>query len=135
MTMHDGAFMAFYQTIKGLKTSQAIVSLLHNPKHNMQNFEVKMGFGLHTGWAIEGAIGSKAKVEASYLSPNVNMAARLEAATKQFGVDILISGEFYNGTSDGVKCTCRISFCGAPLASASERRASLSTRSFLPRER
>ena len=41
-----------------------------------------MGFGLHQGWAIEGAIGSKFKVDASYLSPNVNMASRLEAATK-----------------------------------------------------
>ena len=41
-----------------------------------------MGFGLHFGWAIEGAIGSLFKIDASYLSPNVNMAARLEAATK-----------------------------------------------------
>jgi len=49
-----------------------------------------MGFGLHVGWAIEGAIGifniiiigSVFKIDASYLSPNVNMASRLEAATK-----------------------------------------------------
>jgi len=46
------------------------------------NFRVRLGFGLHHGWAIEGAIGSFFKVDASYLSPNVNMAARLEAATK-----------------------------------------------------
>jgi class 3 adenylate cyclase len=50
-----------------------------------------MGFGLHIGWGIEGAVGSKFKIDASYLSPNVNMAARLEAATKQFGVTLLIS--------------------------------------------
>lgn len=56
------------------------------------DFKVKMGFGLHQGWAIEGAIGSQFKVDASYLSPNVNMAARLEAASKQFGTAILISG-------------------------------------------
>ena len=55
-----------------------------------------MGFGLHQGWAIEGAIGSQFKVDASYLSPNVNMASRLEAATKQFGSSILISGELRN---------------------------------------
>ena len=54
-----------------------------------------MGFGLHVGWAIEGAIGSEFKIDASYLSPNVNMASRLEAATKQFGVHILISGSMY----------------------------------------
>jgi class 3 adenylate cyclase len=56
------------------------------------NFKVKMGFGLHQGWAIEGAIGSFFKIDASYLSPNVNMAARLEAATGQFKTLILISG-------------------------------------------
>lgn len=39
------------------------------------NFRVNMGFGLHQGWAIEGAIGSDFKIDASYLSPNVNMAA------------------------------------------------------------
>jgi len=54
-----------------------------------------MGFGLHQGWAIEGAIGSYFKIDASYLSPNVNMASRLEMATMQYGVHILISGELY----------------------------------------
>jgi len=62
----------------------------------MPNYSVKMGFGLHVGWAIEGAIGSFYKIDASYLSPNVNMASRLEAATKQFGVPLLISGELIN---------------------------------------
>ena len=32
------------------------------------DFKVKMGFGLHVGWAIEGTIGSKFKIDASYLS-------------------------------------------------------------------
>lgn len=43
------------------------------------------------GWAIEGAIGSSYKIDASYLSPHVNIASRLEAATKQYGVPFLIS--------------------------------------------
>jgi hypothetical protein len=41
-----------------------------------------LGFGLHFGWGIEGAIGSEYKIDASYLSPNVNLASRLEYATK-----------------------------------------------------
>jgi class 3 adenylate cyclase len=52
-----------------------------------------MGFGLHYGWAIESAIGSDFKIDVSYLSPNVNIASRLEAASKQFGIDLLISGQ------------------------------------------
>lgn len=51
-----------------------------------------MGFGLHLGWAIEGPIGSHFKIDASYLSPNVNMASRLNAATRQFGVPLIFSG-------------------------------------------
>lgn len=50
--------------------------------NRMKNYKVRMGYGLHIGWGIEGAIGSEYKIDASYLSPNVNMAARLEAATK-----------------------------------------------------
>ena len=38
--------------------------------------------------------GSEYKIDASYLSPNVNMASRLEAATKQFGATILLSEDF-----------------------------------------
>lgn len=55
-----------------------------------------MGFGLHVGWAIEGSIGSFYKIDASYLSPHVNISARLEAATRQYGIPILISGQLYD---------------------------------------
>jgi len=66
-----------------------------------------MGFGLHQGWAIEGAIGSYFKIDASYLSPNVNLASRLEAATKQYQVPILISGNLQSIFSTNVGQLCR----------------------------
>lgn len=66
-----------------------------------------MGFGLHQGWAIEGAIGSYFKIDASYLSPNVNMSSRLEAATKQYGVNLLISGALFDILTRDVKSLCR----------------------------
>lgn len=62
-----------------------------------------MGFGLHVGWAIEGAIGSRFKIDASYLSPHVNMASRLEAATKQFGTSILVSEDFAKLLTPGLR--------------------------------
>ena len=71
-------------------------------------FQVKMGFGMHIGWAIEGAIGSKFKIDASYLSPNVNMAARLEAATNQFGTDMLLSEFFIQELSPAAQRYCRL---------------------------
>lgn len=71
------------------------------------NYAVGMGFGMHIGWAIEGAIGSKYKVDASYLSPNVNMAARLEAATHMYGVHILLSEWFVHELSRPCVRHCR----------------------------
>jgi class 3 adenylate cyclase len=62
----------------------------------MKNYSVKIGFGLHIGWSIEGAIGSEFKIDASYLSPNVGMASRLEGATKHYGVPLLVSSELYD---------------------------------------
>lgn len=67
-----------------------------------------MGFGIHYGWGIEGAIGSPYKIDASYLSPNVNIAARLEAATRQYGVSILISGELQEILTDSFKEITRL---------------------------
>jgi len=64
--------------------------------------------GLHFGWAVEGAIGSNKKIDASYLSPHVNMASRLEAATKQFGTPILISDSIYSLLSDPTRRLCRL---------------------------
>ncbi len=56
---------------------------------------------------LAGAIGSEYKVDASYLSPNVNTASRLEAATKQFGLPLLFSDHFARLLSPGVRATCR----------------------------
>ena len=59
-------------------------------QNRMPGYRVKIGFGLHVGWAIEGAIGSSRKIDATYLSPHVNLASRLEAATKQYVLCILL---------------------------------------------
>jgi class 3 adenylate cyclase len=76
--------LAFIKIISAINKSRKLIKYRENEGLNkrMPNYSVKMGFGLHVGWAIEGAIGSFYKIDASYLSPNVNMASRLEAATK-----------------------------------------------------
>lgn len=97
--------ISFIKIIEKINTSKTLEKYRYNEGLNKRipHYSVKMGFGLHLGWAIEGAIGSEYKIDASYLSPNVNLASRLEAATKQFGVPILISGEIYNYCSDNFK--------------------------------
>lgn len=59
-------------------------------------YKVRIGSGLHVGWAIEGAIGSNTKIDASYLSPNVNRTEFLESSTKEYGVALLLSEPFVN---------------------------------------
>ena len=84
--------LSFVKCIARITLSRKLQRYAKNPALNerIQHYNVKLGYGLHMGWGIEGAIGSMFKIDASYLSPNVNMAARLEAATKQFGTSILI---------------------------------------------
>ena len=60
---------------------------------------------------ILGTIGSAYKIDASYLAPDVNMAARLEAATKQFGVSLLMSHGFFNCLSSRIKTFVRCVDC------------------------
>jgi len=85
-----------------MKEQNATIDTTH-----LHKIKIEMGFGLHTGWAIEGAIGSKVKVDASYLSPHVNLASRLEAATKQYNVPLLMSDIFVSGLTGSVQSTCR----------------------------
>jgi class 3 adenylate cyclase len=78
------SIVSFLKIISETKksTKMQYYALHRELNERMPNYEVKMGFGLHVGWSIEGAIGSSYKIDASYLSPNVNMASRLEGATK-----------------------------------------------------
>ena len=100
-----GKFGEFNKT---LQTMAKNGSMHKDDISTFESFNVHMGFGMHIGWAIEGAIGSKYKIDASYLSPNVNMSARLEAATHQFGTHILVSEWFYNELSASAKHHCRM---------------------------
>ena len=66
-----------------------------------------MGFGLHLGWAIEGALGSFYKIDVSYLGTNVNMSNKLEEETKTYGAMILLTGQLYDFFTDACKKECR----------------------------
>jgi hypothetical protein len=68
----------------------------------------RLGLGLHIGWAIEGAIGSSLKMDATYLSPSVNITARLESATRAYGVDVLVSQAFAECLSEPAQGLLRL---------------------------
>jgi len=107
--LSDLSLFSFLKIFAKINQSPVLRKYRTNPKllERLPNYRVKMGFGLHVGWAIEGAIGSEYKIDASYLSPNVNIASRLEAATKQYGVPLLISSDLYVLFSEEIQKLCR----------------------------
>lgn len=52
---------------------------------------INIGMGLHAGKAISGTIGSDERMEYTVIGNTVNTASRIEASTKAFGADLLIS--------------------------------------------
>ncbi|KAL3941785.1 MAG: hypothetical protein SGBAC_003901 [Bacillariaceae sp.] len=68
---------------------------------------VKMGFGMHAGKAVQGAIGSQRKIDATYVSEAVNRAEFLESETKTYGLQLLMSGIFHSLLTESTKRRCR----------------------------
>jgi len=109
MRMCDMSVVAFCSAICAINKSSILADYREHPGFlaRITNYRVTMGFGLHLGYAIEGAIGSEFKIDASYLSPNVNTASRLEAATKQFKINLLMSHFLIDQCSTQFRDCCR----------------------------
>jgi len=104
--MCDGALTAFRRCVRGIAQSYKLQA--YNKHEEIMKFfdghySTRIGYGLHYGWAIEGAVGTNIKIDCSYLSPNVNLAARLESATKMYGVNILMSESFFSKLSPAMQ--------------------------------
>lgn len=57
---------------------------------------IMIGMGLHAGPAISGTIGSDERMEYTVIGNTVNTASRIEASTKAFGADLLITDDVIN---------------------------------------
>ena len=62
-------------------------------KIKLANLGVEIGVGINSGYAVIGNMGSDTRFDYSAIGDAVNIAARLESATKEMGVDILIGHE------------------------------------------
>lgn len=67
------------------------LAVLNDKRELRGKVPIKIGMGLHRGEAISGTIGSTERMEYTVIGDTVNQASRIEASTKSFGTDLLLS--------------------------------------------
>lgn len=109
-TLAELSLISFLKCIEQVTTDPRTLKYSKHPdiRRKLGDYLVKLGFGLHAGWAVEGALGSKYKIDLSYLSPNVDMSSRLEGLTKKYKKSLLFTNSIYNlMTSSSIMKMCR----------------------------
>jgi len=107
----DMAMVALTKILGAVHRSPVLASYRGHPGLQQRlgrNCRVNLSSGLHAGWAIEGAVGSEFKIEASYLSPNVSVAENVERAAQIYGVNILVTESVVCICSGAMAAKCRL---------------------------
>eukprot|EP00428_Durinskia_dybowskii_P028233 CAMPEP_0170250202 /NCGR_PEP_ID=MMETSP0116_2-20130129/24914_1 /TAXON_ID=400756 /ORGANISM="Durinskia baltica, Strain CSIRO CS-38" /LENGTH=502 /DNA_ID=CAMNT_0010501131 /DNA_START=205 /DNA_END=1710 /DNA_ORIENTATION=- len=105
------SIVAFSQILGSLHRSPLLASYRNHPGLQYRlgsNCRVNLSFGLHAGWAIEGAVGTEFKIDASYLSPNVSIATTVERATESYGVSVIVAQSVVDLCLPRLKSKCRL---------------------------
>ncbi|RME14306.1 MAG: HAMP domain-containing protein [Bdellovibrio sp.] len=89
-----------YNAVKACLEMRQALEELNQKRLQRGQVEIKIGIGLHTGEAISGTIGSSERMEYTVIGDAVNQAARIEASTKAFGADLLLSDEIAEKVKD-----------------------------------
>ena len=63
---------------------------------NDQKIPIRIGAGIHHGSLTLGTVGTRERMDTTVIGDIVNLASRLQEATKLYGVDIIISDTVYN---------------------------------------
>lgn len=92
-TFTDRALLGLLKTFASIHRDKTIINWNNDFRlgAGVGAASIDLNFGMDAGWAVEGAVGSLYKIDATYLSPHVNMASRMMSATKQYGVFFLLS--------------------------------------------
>lgn len=92
---------------KGEHIHNAAVSSIKmmNALHNFnlsrpQESQIHIGIGLHFGEVKAGNIGGSKRSDFTIIGDSVNLASRLEGVTKEYGVSIVVSEDFYYPIKD-----------------------------------
>jgi class 3 adenylate cyclase len=113
--MADMSVLAFAKILGSVHRSPVLAVYRGHPGLQQRlpgkSCRVNLSCGLHFGWAIEGAVGSEFKIDASYLSPNVSIAESVERATQIYGVSILLTEFVKNSCTPEIANKFRLIDC------------------------
>lgn len=98
-----------YWCIKAALEMRAALADLNETRKGRAQIPIMIGMGVHSGKAISGTIGSEERMEYTVIGDTVNQTSRIEASTKAFGTDLLISHE----TAELIKEKFALEFAGA----------------------
>lgn len=68
-----------------------------------EDIEIKLTFGLHMGWSIEGIFGSNFKIDTLYQSMNVKLSRFMQNLTNEYGVDFIFTDKIVDNLSENAK--------------------------------
>lgn len=107
----DMSMMAFARMLSALHRSPVLAEYRSHPGLQQRlgaNCRINMSSAVHYGWAIEGAVGTEFKIDASYLSPNVSLAESMERATQVYSVSILVADAVLAICTPTMAAKCRL---------------------------
>ncbi|MEA5470850.1 adenylate/guanylate cyclase domain-containing protein [Spirulina sp. 06S082] len=96
----DAIMALFYHSpengIEAAIAMQNQVKLFNQDSHSKGYPNIQIGIGLHCGNLMLGTVGEKQRMDTTVIADAVNLASRLETATKQYGASILMSEQTLN---------------------------------------
>src|SRR5690606_36141018 len=80
-----------HNAVRACIEMRAALEKLNETRKSRGQKPIMIGMGLHSGSAISGTIGSSERMEYTVIGDTVNQSSRIEASTKAFGTDLLLS--------------------------------------------
>jgi class 3 adenylate cyclase len=91
-----------HHAVRAALEAQDVLERFNAIRRSVGAFELHTGFGIHTGVAVVGSIGSEARAEYTPIGDPANVASRIEGLNKTLNTSILISRATYERVSEHI---------------------------------